>query len=165
MQASARNIYTFSFIFFCSISAYPQTTWIDSAKKVLITQKDDTNKIWTLDGMSEYYGFNDPDSGIMYAQKALALAEKLQFDGGIFWSIVSLHHSLYITGNYTLELDYALRAFPLAKRLNDQRAIGWSNGMLADSYINLGDYDAAMPYVYIVIKALEFVCFISGLLI
>ena len=105
--------------------------------------------------MSEYYAFNDPDSGIMYAKQALALAEKLQFDRGIFWSIQSLNHSLYITGNYTLELDYALRAFPLAKKLNDRRAIGWSNGMLADSYINLGDYNTAMTYIRVVLKKME----------
>ncbi len=105
--------------------------------------------------MSDYYSFNNPDSGILCAKQALALAEKLHYDAGIFWSIVSLDHSLYITGNYTLELDYALRAFPMAKKLNDQHAIGWSNGMLADSYLNLGDYNAAMTYIRVVMKSIE----------
>ena len=72
-----------------------------------------------------------------------------------FGQSLSLDHSLYITGNYTLELDYALRAFPLAKKLNDPYAIGWSNGMLADSYINLGDYNTAMPYIRMVMKNIE----------
>ncbi len=155
MQASARNIYTFAFIFLCSISAYTQSQWVDSVKRVLPTQKEDTNKIWALRGLSDYYSFNNPDSGLIYAKQMLALSEKLKYDPGIFWSIVSLDHSLYITGNYTLELEYALKAFPLAKKLNDNRAIGWSNGMLADSYINLGDYNTAMKYISVVLQMMK----------
>ncbi len=123
--------------------------------KAVVKQKEDTNKIWALRNISDYYAFNAPDSGIMYAKQALALAEKLQFDKGIFWSIQSLDHSLYITGNYTLELDFALRALPLAKKLNDNYALGWSNGMLADSYLNLGDYNTAMPYIRVILKNIE----------
>jgi signal transduction histidine kinase len=105
--------------------------------------------------MSDYYSYNDPDSGLICAKQALALAEKLKFDRGIFWSIVSLNHSLFITGNYSLELDYAIRAFPIAEKLNDQYAIGWSNGMLCDSYLNLGDYNTGIKYVRIILKGME----------
>jgi two-component system sensor histidine kinase UhpB len=154
MKTAARNIILF-FILFYSSAAHTQTEWIDSVRKLLPTQKEDTNRVWMLDGMSDYYAFNDPDSGIICAKKALALAEKLQFEKGIFWSIVSLNHSLYNTGNYALELDYALKAFQLAKKLNDQSATGRSNGMLCDSYINLGDYKAAMPYMRLVMKSIE----------
>jgi len=66
--------------------------------------------------------------------------------------MVSIDHSLYISGNYTDELGNALKALPLARKLNDHDAIGWSNGMIADSYLNLGDYNAAMIYVRVVIK-------------
>ena len=155
MKASFQNINLFFILLLCSSAAYTQTQWIDSVKKVLVTQKEDTNKVWLLMGMSDYYSFNNPDSGLICAKQALSLAETLHYDPGIFWSIVSLDHSLYITGNYTMELDYALRAFPLAKKLNDRRAIGWSNGMLADSYLNLGDYNTAMIYVRVVMKAIE----------
>ncbi len=155
MQASARNIYTFAFIFLCSVSAYAQPQWIDSIKKTLVTQKQDSNKVWTLKDISSYYSFNDPDSGLEYATQALALSEKLKYDKGIFWSIVALNHCLFVLGNYTLELDYALRAFPLAKKLNDNYAIGWSYGMLVDSYLNLGDYNTAMLYIRTVMKNME----------
>lgn len=141
-------------ILFSSI-AHAQSTWIDSIRKVLATQKEDTNKVWILTYMSTYYAFNDPDSGIIRGKEALALAEKLQYDKGIFWSIVSIDHSLYITGNYTLELDYAIRAFPIAQKLKDRYAIGWSNGMLCDSYLNLGDFNTAMTYVRVIMKNIE----------
>jgi len=153
MNARIRYIQFFCFLFSCI--AHAQTAWIDSARKVLSTQKEDTNKVWTLTSISAYYAFNDPDSGLLRGKQALALAEKLQYDKGIFWSIVSLDHSLFITGNYTLELDYAIRAYPIAKRLNDEYAIGWSNGMLCDSYLNLGDYNSAMPYIRTILKNME----------
>jgi two-component system sensor histidine kinase UhpB len=154
MKAAVVITVLFLLLFF-SGTAYTQASWIDSLKKAVVTQKEDTNKIWTLNSISYYYSFNAPDSGVMYAKEALALSEKLQFDKGIFWSIQSLDRSLYLTGNYTMELDYALRAFSLAKKLNDNYALGWSNGMLADSYLNLGDYNAAMPYIRTILKNIE----------
>ncbi len=155
MKIAVRNISLFIVLLLFSFTALSQNTWVDSVKKVLPTQKEDTNKIWALKGLSDYYSFNNPDLGLIYAKKALVLSEKLKFDQGIFWSIVSLDHSLYITGNYTLELDYALKAFPLAKKLNDNYAIGWSNGMLADSYLNLGDYKTAMTYISVVLQMIK----------
>lgn len=155
MRTRFRHIQSFSVCFLLSCIAHAQTTWIDSVKKVSVTQKEDTGKVWTLNSMSAYYTFNDPDSGIICAKQALALAEKLHYDKGIFWSIVSLDHSLYITGNYALELDYALRALPIAKKLDDLYALGWSNGMLCDSYLNLGDYQTAMRYMRLIMKNIE----------
>lgn len=103
----------------CSSWAYTQNAWIDSLKKAALTQKEDTNKVWTLRSIAEYYVWNDPDSGIIYAKHALAIADKLNNDNCRFWSIQTLHNALHVTGNYTEELDYALKAFPIAKRLGD----------------------------------------------
>src|SRR4051812_36981072 len=107
-----------------SLNALSQTGWIDTMKKKVALENEDTNKVWTLKSVSDFYSINDPDSGILYAKQALALAEKLHYDQGIFWSIVSLGNSLYISANYTAELDYAIKAFPLAKKLNDNYALG-----------------------------------------
>src|SRR5678810_49186 len=124
MKTSFQYILFFLLLMMFSLHAYPQPQWVDSGKKVLPAQKEDINKVWALRGLSDYYSFNDPDSCLLYAKQMLALSEKLKYDEGIFWSIVSLDHSLYITGNYSLELDNALKAFPLAKKLNDEHAIG-----------------------------------------
>ena len=55
-----------------------KTQWIDSVKKVLPTQKADTNKVNTLLSLSGAYRFSYPDTALVYAQQALSLAEKLQ---------------------------------------------------------------------------------------
>ena len=138
-------------LFFFSDS-YSQNAWLDSLKKVALTQKEDTNKVWTLRSIAEYYVWNDPDSSIVYAKQALAIADKFNNDNCRFWSIQTLHNALHITGNYTEELNYALKALPIAKRLGDLYSYGWSNGMIADSYISLGDYNSAMRYIGIIME-------------
>ena len=67
--------------------------------------------------MSWTYRFSYPDSSLVYAQNALSLAEKIHSDKDAFWSIVSINQSLYVLGNYALELDYAFKALPIAKKI------------------------------------------------
>jgi two-component system, NarL family, sensor histidine kinase UhpB len=155
MKTSFSYILPFFFFLLCSAAAYTQTQWIDSVKKVLVTQKADTNKVWALKNLSEAYQQSYPDSGFYFARQALDLAEKLQFDRGIFWSIVYINKSLYILGNYALELDYAFKAYPLGKKLNDPYTIGWANGMIGDCYFNLGEYDSSIRYYREILKTAE----------
>jgi two-component system NtrC family sensor kinase len=77
MKTEARYIILFSILLLYLFAAYTQTQWVDSVKKVLSTQKEDTNKVTTLINLSGAYRFSYPDSGLVYAQKALSLAEKL----------------------------------------------------------------------------------------
>jgi hypothetical protein len=69
MKSSARNIFLLSFHLLCSFTAYTQTQWIDSVKKVSPTQKEDTDKVTTLISLSGAYKFSYPDSGLVYGKK------------------------------------------------------------------------------------------------
>src|SRR5450432_1580454 len=97
---------------------HAQTRRIDSLKKVLLTQKADTNKVKLLTYLGETYALFAPDSAFAYGQQALALSKKLNSDEGIFWSIVVIHKALYALGNYALDLDYAFEARPIGQKLN-----------------------------------------------
>src|SRR5437879_808209 len=92
-----------------SFGTHAQNKYINSLKKGLPTQKADSNKVKTLINLSESYKFFAPDSALVYGQRALSLSEKLNFDPGIFWSIVAINKALYLLGNYALELDYAFK--------------------------------------------------------
>lgn len=145
MNAVNKKICLFILLLY-SAAAYSQTAWIDSVKNIATLQKSDTNKVFTLNSISDFYTLSQPDSAFEYAQQALALADKLNFDKGRFWAIVYTNKALYILGNYALELSFAFKAFPLGQKLNDNHALGWSNGMLGDCYYNLGDYATAVKY-------------------
>jgi signal transduction histidine kinase len=156
MKATVQNIYLFSILLLCSFAVYSQNTeWTDSVKKVLETQKADTNKIFTLISLSNSYQLYYPDSGLTYAQQALDLAEKLHYEYGIFWSEVALSNVFSILGNYPLELDYGFKTLSLAKKMNTPLEIGQAFGILSDCYYNLGEYNTSLQYRHEVIKIVE----------
>src|SRR5258707_544463 len=128
MKSFSRYIILITFMGLYAMPTKAQKHWLDSAKRVLRTQKADTNKVYALININSVYTVNAPDSALLYGQQALALAEKLDFDYGKFWSIVAINKALYPLGNYALELDYAFKAFPLGKKLNNAFTIGWANG-------------------------------------
>ncbi|MEP6947677.1 MAG: ATP-binding protein [Ginsengibacter sp.] len=155
MKTLVRHIFLLSILLAYSFAVFSQAQWIDSVKRALAKRKADTNKVNTLINLSDAYRFSYPDSALIYAQKALALAERLHSDNQIFWSVVAANASLYVLGNYTLELDYAFKALPIAKKLNNPYTTGFSNGMLSDCYYNLGEYDTSLKYWRKVIQICE----------
>src|SRR5260221_14760515 len=100
MKVLSKYIPLLCILFLCSRAAQAQNQSIDSIKKVLAIQKEDTSKIHTLLSLSWEYRFSFPDSSLVYAQKALSLAEKIHSDESIFWSIVGINQSLFVLGNY-----------------------------------------------------------------
>src|SRR5882724_308964 len=128
------------------LTASAQNKWTDSVKTALVRQKEDTNKVNTLLALSDSYQLNYPDSGFAYAQRALALAEKLHFETGIFWAEITSSHTSMILGNYPLELDYAFKAFSLSKKLNSPRTTGVANAMMTAYYYSLGEYATCLNY-------------------
>jgi two-component system, NarL family, sensor histidine kinase UhpB len=134
---------------------HAQTRWIDSVKKVLLTQRADTNKIKLLTDVGQTYTLFAPDSAFAYGQQALALAKKLHSDEGIFWSIVIIHKALFALGNYALDLDYAFEAWPIGQKLNTMYTLGWCEGMMGDCYFNMGQYNEALRHYRPILKRAE----------
>jgi signal transduction histidine kinase len=155
MKIIARNI-VLIVISVSSFTAYgQQLSNIDSLKKALHEQKEDTNKTKTLYHLSISYRLYHPDSSLAYAQQALKLAERLHYEVGEFWSMTAICGASILVGNYPLELEYAFKAFSLSKKLNTPRISGFGNGALSDCYYNLGEYDSSLNYWQEVIKIIE----------
>lgn len=133
---------------------YSQNPWLDSVK-VAAKQQSDTTQVITLLLISESYQHYYPDSALSYAQRAFEKAERLQYDKGIFYSLINIHKALYALGNYALDIDYAFKAQAIGRRINSPFSLAWSNGMLGDCYYNLGEYDTALHYYRKVIRIAE----------
>src|SRR3954466_12816779 len=79
---------------------FAQNAKIDSLKKVLLTAKEDTNKVNVLNGLAWEYKFLNPDSSLLLINKAIALARKIGFEKG-------KANALRNTGGYYLDrADY-----------------------------------------------------------
>lgn len=134
---------------------FPDGATVDSLKKVLATQKEDTLKVFTLFNLSRSYRWSNPDSSLVYGQRSLELAEKLNFEVGIFWSISAICGTSMLVGDYALEIEYAFRALALSKKLKQPRMTGFANGMLSEYYYNLREYETSLIYWREVMKVIE----------
>ncbi|HET9432435.1 MAG TPA: hypothetical protein VFO37_01700, partial [Chitinophagaceae bacterium] len=56
---------------------------VDSLETLLLRSREDTAKINLLNQLSWRYTFNQPQTGLTYADQALKLSQKLDFSRGI----------------------------------------------------------------------------------
>lgn len=130
-----KKIFTFSLIMFAGF-VHAQNTAVDSLIKVLEKQKEDTNKVNTLNELSNRLTFSDSSDYVKaqaYLQQSFALAEKLHFNNGIA-------QATRISGMmlYYWKADYAAAAEKLLTAIKIFEETGYKE-RLADCYAFLGD--------------------------
>ncbi|MBD0294855.1 MAG: hypothetical protein ICV84_06595, partial [Flavisolibacter sp.] len=103
-------------------------------KQMLAVTKTDSDKVNLLNQLSRANEFSAADSGIAYGQKALALAEKIDFKAGIVLAEINLSGCYNALANFRLGLYYALKALSLAQELNDHHSIIRGNAKLGECY-------------------------------
>jgi signal transduction histidine kinase len=140
----SKTFLRFIFLLF-SYSAYTQVSGLDSVKKVLQTQKEDTNKLNTLFFLVGHYIESHADTGVTYSQQALDLAEKLNLKEAVLAAEGSLSLCLTFAGNYPLGLDHAFKTLALAKKINSL-GLGWAYSTVSYSYYYLGEYNTCLSY-------------------
>ena len=106
-------------------------TTIDSLIKLLPNIKIDTIKINTLISIGAKFNNIDPDQGIVYSEKALALSKKINWDHGIAMSLITIGNNKNTIGEISLAEKYYIQADPFAKSKIDRcklfRALGSLN--------------------------------------
>src|SRR4051812_43789136 len=100
--------FPFLFLCFCKIVAQQETN-ADSLKQKLVSAKEDTNKVWLLIKLARLYPWSYPDSGILYSQQALQLAQKINSIDGQIVSYGILAEAFSGKGNYPTALEAALK--------------------------------------------------------
>ena len=119
--------------------------YIDSLKHELTTAKEDTNKVNLLVKLSYLYIDSHADTGVVYAQQALDLAEKLNFEEGVLFAEGTLGLSLQIAGNYPLSLDHSFKALSLAKKIKPS-LVPWTISLVSYCYYYMDDYNTFLKY-------------------
>ncbi len=124
---------------------------IDSLKKVLQTQKEDTNKIKTLKILGQnYYMTGNSDSVIKYANQALILSKKINFRKGT-GSIYSLLAAGY-EKNLPQNLKYTYAALKAYKEIGDKRGIAESFHSLGIIYTDKANFTDAIKNLKIALR-------------
>ena len=140
------------FLFFAGLVALPSSSIsqtsvqiVDSLRKIL-SQKEDTNRINTLNDIAYEYTADFPDSAIIYASKALSLAESLNFISGQIASKNYLGLAEYYKNNYDKAIEYYNSVITLSRKTGNKLKEAIANNNIGLVYDDKADYKHALEY-------------------
>jgi tetratricopeptide (TPR) repeat protein/serine phosphatase RsbU (regulator of sigma subunit) len=127
---------------------FAQGRAIDSLRHVLKAEQEDTNKVNTLNILSDKLRKRGQyDTSIICAASAQTLALKLDFKRGIMGSYRNIGLNYREQGNYAQALEQLNRALALAVEIGDKGGMTASLGNIGIIYINQGNYSKALEYM------------------
>ncbi len=148
-------------ICYVDVQAQSDSLKINSLKKVLLTEKEDTNKVNTLNQMSGMLA-HDKNSAIAYANQALVLSQKLNYsigEGNAFYTLGDIE-----TGNNYINkkrdinkaLEYFNKAIKIFKASGNQLKVADTYSEIADAYRGLNsNFSEAANYFFAALKIYE----------
>ena len=128
-----------------------QTNTIDSVKKLLQIEKQDTGRVMLLYQLSKNYLYLKPDTALLLAQQSLSLSNKIGFAKGEAMSMNMIANVFRNTGNYLKALQLYLKALKIAETIQDQKTIAIILLNISSDYAFMGNYRQA---IYYTLKAL-----------
>jgi two-component system, NtrC family, sensor kinase len=134
-----------------------QDRTIDSLEKVLLTQKEDTNKANTMHELGyNYHVRGNIEKAMQNAYDALAYSQKIGYQKGIlrgYWAVgLVTSQNLY---DYETALKYFNEGLKLSEQINDQQNIVAFNIRISHVYYNLSNYPEALKYSLSALKISE----------
>jgi tetratricopeptide (TPR) repeat protein/two-component sensor histidine kinase len=121
----------------------------DSLLNVLKTQKEDTNKVNTLNRLSNRFSQRkEYELSNKYSKDAISLAEKLNFKRGILNAYSSLGTNNYNLHNYKEAIQNFRTMMKFAEELGYKNALGYANKMIGNSFFNQGETTEAQKYYF-----------------
>jgi tetratricopeptide (TPR) repeat protein len=122
-----------------------QTQTIDSLEKVLLTAKEDTNKVNTLNRISDELKYNSDFEKVMhYANKALRIAEKINFRKGKARAYRGIGANYFFQNNYPAALKNSYSALKLYEEIGDKKGIAFSLGAIGQIEYTLNNFQEAL---------------------
>jgi tetratricopeptide (TPR) repeat protein len=143
-----------------SVTAYPQNNVtdlkIDSLKKALQTEKEDTNKVNTLNQICDfYYNQNDYQNVMRFANDQLFLGEKVNFKSGQADAYFNMGLGYSLQKNHPEELHYYLKALNLYKETGNKQGVIICYNEIIAVYNEEDNYGKALENAYAAQKIRE----------
>ena len=120
---------------------------IDSLKQALSNTNNDSIKVRILTRLSNSLEIKDYEMANQYANRALELAEKNNWDWARTYAYSNLGYIANSVGNFMQSLEYDNKALKLELLTNDTAGISLSYNNVGNDYIELGEYEEAYFYV------------------
>ena len=146
--------FTLLFAFFGSVG-FAQNMRPDSLKRELSVAKQDTSRVLIMAQLCNAYRSANPDSALLYVQRALALARKINFPKGMVRALTNWGRVINDSGNLPKSLQMQFEALQIAEENGLTAETGWPLTRLGAIYATLGDDTKAMYYSRQSLKVFE----------
>ena len=130
------------FIFLIPCAA--QNAQIDSLKKSLSAEKNDSNKVNTLLSLSREFFGTSPQEAINYANDARELAQKIDYKTGLAYAYKNIGIGLYMQANWVEALVNYDKALSIFDSLENKVGIANILSNQASLYFNQADDEKAL---------------------
>ena len=128
--------------------AFTQNPQTARLKQELAAAETDTSRVLLLSDISRSYRSSKPDSSQAYAQRGLALAERIRYRKGEGRCLARLGLLTFARGNLPLAFRQNLRALQLNEESEDWEGLEQTLNILGLIYSTLGDYPEARSYYF-----------------
>ncbi len=120
---------------------------IDSLRQILPYQQGE-ERVNTLNRMAVMLFYDDTPGSMVYAEEAMDLAQKLNFEKGIADAYRNRGYIFQHQGNFPKALDNFLEALPIYEKLNNRHTVGWVYYDLARTHYLAANYQKTIEYGY-----------------
>jgi len=160
MKICIRKIFFFFILILYSFTGYGQNNIndplkIDSLKKVLQTQKEDSNKVNMLNALCWKMLSKYPEIAMQYANEAFSLSEKINFKRGKATTYFNKGYAFSIQYNFPEALKNFFTASKIWQDAGDKHGIAESNYAISQVYSVQGHYPEALKNSYAALKLYE----------
>jgi serine phosphatase RsbU (regulator of sigma subunit)/tetratricopeptide (TPR) repeat protein len=119
---------------------------IDSLAEVLRNSPGDSSTVKLLVKLGEGIARMDPDSGAVYADSAIRLAEKIGYRKGLASAYMIFANIKSANNQYKVALEYNLKALPLMEEFGNYQAQARIYRNIGSIYYGIHDLDNALKY-------------------
>lgn len=137
--------------------------YLDSLLAELPKSQDDTEQVRLLDTISLLYNTFNPDTGIIYGNSGLKMAERLEWKRGIAKAYNALGANFKAKADNAGALDYYLKALSLFEELNDMQSKEAALGNIGNVYTDQIQYNKALEYDSMALAICEKLKFKEGI--
>jgi signal transduction histidine kinase len=153
MKVLLQGCITFLMLVHYTLSLQAQNSTIDSLKKVLQTQKEDSNKVNTLLALSDFYiRENDADKSLLQANLALNLSKTIDLKKGLGFSYLKIGFAHYLLNNLKESIKNDSLALNCFKDLKFKEGIAIANEALGIAYHYFGNWPQGIKKTYEALK-------------
>ncbi|MDX2305846.1 MAG: tetratricopeptide repeat protein [Microscillaceae bacterium] len=138
--------YFYSLILFAHVTvfyAYAQNKQLDSLLHIYHTTQNEEKKILVLIEISNQYIFMKPDTALQLGQKALNMAEKINFESGKAWVWNRMGVLYFYIGDYPKAYNCYQKSLQLSEKIDNDQCITANLNLIGMFYIKQKEFSKA----------------------